>query len=191
MPKTGQIIQYTNDELKKNAFSDQRFNGSKFHGLSVLIKRKNVTEPCIFTQNGGAEYCGKDDRAPLVIYHRSIGAAYKTDSTKGFGDEVLQIRAVKVSLILTALRKKIRMSAEELEMHVSKFLPEGIPKLMISEFGIKRCSIYKIACDYNTPALHQREYSQPYSDPDLIIIELQYGIECAYENKCINTLCCD
>jgi hypothetical protein len=188
MGNLDKTISFINEELKTKAFKDKQFTGSKYAGLSTLVERKNVFQPCII---GGTDavYCGKDDRNPITIYHRYIGSGYKYG--EGFGDKKREIRAQKIGMLVTYNRKKIKLSPDDIEAHIGKYFPTSVSSSLLTEFGISKCIIYKIACDHNTSALHAREYKTPNTDPGLIILELQYGIECTYDNTCINTLCCD
>lgn len=181
-------IQFINDELRTKAFKDKQFAGSRFFGLSTLVERNGQLSPCIITGPDGT-YCGKDDRSPISIYHRYIGSGYKY--IDGFGDNKKEVCAQKLGMIITYSRKRLKLSPDDIEAHAGKYFPKSVSAALLSEFGISKCIIYKIACDQNTSALHMREYKTPNTDPGLIILELQYGIECTYDNACINTLCCD
>ena len=87
------IIEIINETLKTNAFNDIRFSGAKYFGLSSLYSIENEVSPFVVDDYGQAIYCGYDDIAPLIIYHRTISSQNNIDRTKAvINDKLISYR---------------------------------------------------------------------------------------------------
>ena len=187
------IIGTINELLKAKAFSDIRFAGSKYYGLSSLYAIENETAPYVVDDHGQAIYCGYDDIAPLIIYHRTISSQNNIDRTKSVLNDKLISRQYMMSLFITAQRDRIKLTAEDLDLLIASAWSNNLPHQTLTDFNLRGCNLNYVSTNYNTTALLQREYTGKniINEPNLILIELRYNVELTYNSGCLEILCCN
>ena len=187
------IIEIINETLKTNAFNEIRFSGAKFFGLSSLYSIENEESPFVVDDYGQAIYCGYDDIAPLIIYHRTISSQNNIDRTKAVINDKLISRQYTMSLFVTAQRDRIKLTAEDLDLLIASAWQSSLPHQKLIDFNLRGCNLIYVSTNYNTTALLQREYTGKniLNEPSLILIELRYMVEITYNNGCLEILCCN
>ena len=186
------IAEIINETLKTNAFNDIRFSGAKYFGLSSLYSIENEVSPFVVDDYGQAIYCGYDDIAPLIIYHRTISSQNNIDRTKAVINDKLISRQYTMSCIVTARRSKIQLRAEDIDLLIASAWQNALPHQKLIDFNLRGCNLNYVSTNYNTVALLQREYTGKniLNEPDLIIFELRYLVELTFNTGCLEILCC-
>lgn len=187
------IAEIINETLKTNAFNDIRFAGAKYFGLSSLYSIENEVSPFVVDDYGQAIYCGFDDIAPLIIYHRTISSQNILPRAKAVINDKLISQQFTISLIVTAHRNKIKLIAEEIDMLIASAWQSSLPHQKLIDFNLRGCNLNYVSTNYNTSALLQREYTGKniINEPNLILIELRYNVELTYNSGCLEILCCN
>lgn len=187
------IAEIINETLKTNAFNDIRFAGAKYFGLSSLYSIENEVSPFVVDDYGQAIYCGFDDIAPLIIYHRTISSQNILQRAKAVINDKLISQQFTISLIVTAHRNKIKLIAEEIDMLIASAWQSSLPHQKLIDFNLRGCNLIYVSTNYNTTALLQREYTGKniINEPNLILFELRYNVELTYNSGCLEILCCN
>ena len=187
------IVTIINDSLKTVTLVDARFKQPSLKGIAVLIP-KDVTGniPCICNNNGEGEYVGFDDIHSIRLYHKNNGSktSFEVKDQSGPIDKYFTTK-YDMSLMVMAKRTVVQMSAEQLDVLISTGILSPT-KIKREDFKLKSCSVKPVATNYNTALILGQEYKgQNISfEPNMILFEIKYTIECTYNKDCIKTICC-
>lgn len=190
MAKENQIVGVINAAIK-SVLTDARFNGAQYGGITTLLNKEENPMPCEIDNDGRCNWISIDNSKPIQLYHRNNGGQFSIDPTKQFGDGGTRKQNTSMSLFVIANRTKIKMPVEDILVIIASGFPSQPTKEKRHELTIQDCNISIQSFDLNTLAIFKREQSnQKTFDPQIIMFELKYLIECGFSNSCINTICC-
>jgi hypothetical protein len=190
MAKENQIADIINASVKA-VLKDARFVGAQYSGITVLLPEGNIIQPCTTDDSGDAKIVGINNTHPLQAYHRNNGSSFSIAPDKQFGDGVTRNQITSMSLFVIAQRSRIKMTPEDLLLLVASGIPGELTQAQRETLKLKGCTISLQSVDVNAQNIFKREYQiQKPLDPQVIMFELKYQIECSFSNACINTLCC-
>lgn len=193
--KLKNIVAYINDALC-TALSDGRYDKSVFNGIAITMPRPqgdNTTDlfPVYTDDKGEGQYVGYDDAFSLQVYHKNNGVIYTQPEEEQFGNNnKVQKGVAQMSMIITGFRRALKMSPEEMTEAVLKSLPSLMDKANLTANQLMSVKINPASADFNTMAVFGREYkvkSLKALQPDIMMVELKYKIECIFDTRCINT----
>lgn len=190
MAKTAQIIECINDTIKAS-LKDKRFAGSCFHGLAITHEENNSRYATTYSIEGEGKQINPDDEHPITIYHKNNGSV-TTIATEEFGDGRNRfVKKTSVSMIVIGIRKKLRMTAEDLETAIECSIPGTLSKTMLQSLTLMGVDIQVVQATYNSGEIYKREFNKENKnvDPRLLLVEIRYNIECMFNKTCINTIC--
>ena len=194
MSSLNKIVKNINASLRATSFSDKRFASFEANGIVKLLPIQNKTggydyRPAELTDSGEGKLLAPDDTKVLQIYHKVNGIEYSLQRERhGNGNENI-IRKANMSMMVFALRNKIKLSEEMLDLFILKGVPDKFNKTVLQELNISDCSIKHASTDFNSVQLFQREYGNKtyYLKPEHLFFEVKYQIECRMKKSCINT----
>lgn len=191
-------VKFINDSLLEGSFSAARFSGSELYGIATQVPRTgNDGVDQVMTLLNEKGETVKDNlfyeaQSPLQIYHRLWASAIVPDlKDDGFGDGISLKRILQLSMVVFASKKMVQLSAEELELIIYLQMPASLPKAQLP-LGIESCFITPTGSDFNQTNLLGREFKLLNNtlEPETVLFELKYTIECKASKNCINALCC-
>jgi len=199
MPKLSPIIDAINEHLKKTVFNTARFSGTQLHGLSEMQNREDggddkiIQVPCIVDNMGEGTPIFPDDTYPVIAYHRIAGTKINIDLKQQTGRSNDRLtRVAYCSLIIVALRDRIKLSIEDLDLIILGNMPDTIDSAALQKLALKSCTINVLGSDLSSQQVYQREWPQTGKllSPEKMVLEIKYQIGCNFDKKCINQLCC-
>lgn len=198
MSLTADLIKFINDSLKETSFSAPRFSGSEFYGIATAVPRvdengvdtvvtlinekgETVKDNLMFEKNG----------APLQIYHRLSSSNYTPDPKESWGNDEGNKRTIQLSMLIFYKRESIQLSPEDMDLVIYSGLPSSVDRTNLPT-GVESCSIIPNGCDFNQTNLLNREFKlNNYTlEPEAVLFEFKYSLECKYSKNCIQILCC-
>lgn len=188
MAKENKIVDIINASVKA-ALADKRFSGSEYAGITQIIQNGDGGNmPCTVDNNGECTWIDVDDTKPVQVYHRMNGSSFSLDDKEQFGNNLIRNQVSSMSLFVVAQRNKIKLPVEDLLTLVTSGMPTGVPDR--KSLNLNSCKITVQSADVNAQGILKREQPNKILDPQVIMFELKYQIECSYGKDCINTLCC-
>lgn len=194
------IIKHINDVLLDKLFIKEKFAGSKLFGIAETDYKKEdvlgtdktvfVSVPCSVDDNGYSLPIYPDDNFPVILFHKFSTGAYKTDAKLQHGrNNIIRYRLVNVSLIVLAMREKIKMNYADLEFLISSAMPLTISKDQLTKLALKNCSINVLASDFNSHDIYRREWPDAETPlaPGNMVFEINYQIGYTFDKDCINS----
>lgn len=193
MRKVADIVDYLDSFWKDNAFSDSRFHGITQMGLCIQVPKNSDPQTISVVQDKiKGEYANYESiKGSIQSYHRIMSSARRAESKNdadSFGDELQpQSRSIAMSMLMFA-DKKIGISADQLELILMASMPTKAPVTT----GYQSINFLHTGSEFNQRYLMEREYGiKDFTlEPDVVLIEFKYTIECVYASNCIKTLCC-
>lgn len=197
------IVKHLNDNWKEKAFADARFSGVSLHGLATQILVNSNDSPmvynvCEIAEDGTVNASGisyESINGSLRAYHRILGTSRKTDSgrdAESFGNEMQPMsQSFIMSMLVFVNRKMVRLSADQMDLLLmASMLSEIDPSDLPDGYG--SVSFTQTGSEYNSQYLFEREFNlKNYNlEPDIVLFEFKYTIECSYLSNCIKVLCC-
>ena len=189
MAKIENIISYINTQLQNNQFGAARFQKGAFYGLAELVTVINndneETFPSTVLDNGKATKIVMDDR--FQLYHR----LQSYSSVNGFTDTNIDntTETYSMLLVVTASRKALELTQEDLYTGISVAFPEVVPKATRDSLGLLTATIELGDFNTNKNDVWTQEYSStPDLKPNSIIFSVNYEVETSTNNSCF-TLC--
>ena len=183
------IVQVINDSLRTKTLTDPRFKKPSLKGIAVSLPKDGGNIPCVCDNNGGGDYVGFADVHSIQLYHKNNGSKTSFDNKDQAGPtNKYYTEKYDMSMMVMGSRKVLKLCAEQLALLINT----GFPSINKEDFKLKSCSVKPVATNYNTALILQQEYKgQNISfEPDMILFEIKYTIECTFNKDCIKTICC-
>ncbi len=186
MAKESNIVTIINTRLD-NALQGVQFNGKQIKGIVYsVVYNTDGNEIISFPLNGDEGTDIKfNDTAPIQIHHRHLSNTV-TIAPGGIVSDSADMR-----LYITALRSRIGISNDSIKDYICSQLLYDLTSAERQALNIRTGSVQFTGADMNSIRLFQQEYGNPLTRTDIIMIEVQYKIECRYTMACINDLCYD
>lgn len=196
------IVKHLNDNWKAKAFSDSRFSGVILHGLASQIPVNSENglyyNVCEVAENGDVDASGityETIDGALKAYHRILGTSRKTDSgrdAESFGNDMQPMsQSFNMSMLVFVNRKLAKLSSDQIDlMLMVSMLTEVDPSDLPA--GYSSISFLHNGSEYNSQYLFEREFNiKNFTlEPDIVLFEFKYNIECNYASNCIKAICC-
>lgn len=190
------IVTSINESLKAGPFKDDRFDGSRFCGLTDQVSKeleddKRETYPIEINADGEGTPIYIDDVNCLTIYHKLLSTIVGTPQKARYGrGEYIDLTRT-MSAVVIANRERLKVSQDDLNLFLIGGMPKSISAELKTKLALKSCNINVLSSDLDAPKIFAREYptiGKPYS-PELMLIEFRYSIGCTFDTRCINYCC--
>lgn len=186
MAKESTIVDLINIRMA-SALQAITFNGHLLRGIVYSIVNNSETGEVLsfpLVANEGADIT-YSDKAPIQIHHRHLSNIITTGTDKILTD------AADMRLYITAQRSRVNLSNDALKDFICSQLVYDLTPAERTTLNIRSGTVQFTGADMNSMRLFQQEYGKALTRTDIIMIEVQYKIECRYTAACINDLCYD
>lgn len=193
------IVKYINDTIAENALVNARFSGHKLVGLTSQIpvtNSENETSDvkiAAFSERGEVieDSVNYESVNSVLIYHRLFNTSNTPDDKDSFGHNQAQRRTFYLSMFVYVNKKKTEVEASDMELLLMMKMPQSLDTASLPD-GHKSCFITTTGADFNQVGIWERELKKKNFtlEPEVVLFELKYQIECTYSRECINVLCC-
>ena len=196
------IVKHLNDKWKGNALSDSRFPGVKTHGVAIQIPVNSDSgltyDICELQQDGTVEASGLSYETidgSVMTYHRILSTYRKQESgrdTDSFGDETQPLsHFFNMSMLVFMNRKQTKLTTDQMDLLLMASMENEVAQEDLPD-GYLNISFTHTGSEYNSQYLYEREFNlKNYSsEPDIVLFEFKYTIECSYSQNCGKVLCC-
>lgn len=202
MKSLNDIVAHLNGTWLNNAFSDSRFRGVSLHGIGSQIPvngNDGLTYTIAIFDNKGkvvTDFAGWNETGGSVqLYHRVLGSSRKTDSSRGsdtWGHEMQPLsRTMEMTCLVFFDKKQVRLDADEMELLLMSTMPNEMTTEQIGS-GYGSVQFLHGGSLFNSQYLFKREFNiDNYTmEPEIVLFEFKYTIECSYQADCVKVLCC-
>ena len=184
MAKETEIVAIINARIN-NALQAIEYNGKKIKGIVYSVIANSDTGEILsfpLTENEGTDI-KFNDQAPIQIHHRHLSNSVVT------GPDKIMTDTAEMRIYITAQRSRVNMSNDALKDFICSQVTYDLTAAERSLLNVRGGTVQFTGADMNSIRLFQQEYGKPLTRTDIIMIEVQYKIECRYTNACINNLC--
>ncbi len=175
-------------------FTDVRFGGSVYNGVTVLAANNDKLMPMACDNYDDNRFITPDDSIPVQIYHRTLQIGYTDEAAKSYGDDgnTSKKEIAQMALIAMATRSIIRLTPEELEGAIMSGMPSAIANATTSQLKLKSCVIRPVSSVLDPVAVYLTEFRTQQYDlgPNALMIRLNYNIESTYKTPCFDLCDC-
>ncbi len=195
MNNLSEIVKLINAALLTLAFNTESRQKSALYGISKTLPYKQKADttyeliPTLLDLDGDGKKLIPDDNNSIQIYHKINSTASIPDKVQYGNTNDKIIRTTQMSMIVWAQSNKINMFDNELDQLMLSVFPNKIAKDKLNEMKLTDCTINYNSTDFNSMAIFMREYAtkQYYLNPQHLLFEVKYSIECRLNKSCIKT----
>lgn len=203
MPFLNELCLVVNQELRKGALSEQRFQSGRYEGVSNEVTRGNQVFPCIINNNRESNTieCSPDDTYPIVIYHKVLAKRYELNNIAGqrseFGDRNKYVKETAlVKMVVYGKWSALNLKKEELEAIITSNFPDNMDNqnnALLNSLKIDNVTYAMQSTNFLSQSVWNEEYKNvDFSiDTEDLYFAITYQIQSTWRKGCFQLCNCD
>ena len=206
MPFLNQQIEAVNQELRKSALKDARFQSGRIVSIANEVTRqdeagKQTTFPCVMNKDYEATDITVDDNYPIQIYHKILAKKYALNNIAGqkseFGDRnKYVVENVLVKMVVYGKFSKLKVTKEELEAIITTNFPDNMDAAnnsLLNGLNLDSVTYAMQSSNFLSKMVWNEEYTgnEFRLAPEDIFFSITYQIQSTWRKGCFQLCNCE
>lgn len=202
MPYLNELTLVVNQELRKSALKETRFENGNYLGLANEVTREGKTFPCIMNKDYEAsDIALVDDTYPIVIYHKILSKRYDLNNIAGqrseFGSRNKYVKeTATVKMVVYGKFSALKVTKEQLEAIVTSNFPDNMDAAnndLLTSLNLDNVTYSMQSANFISKNVWSEEYAG--NDfrlaPEDIFFSITYQIQSTWRKGCFKLCDCD